>query len=644
MPEAQFLEEINDLLGRIEQSRSGRSLLEFFGQARPIPDDDGGFGPPHPMHGMNTRSPDARDSRGRSVPTNVLIVQSTTGKAGQHSWDEDARSDGRGAFSMVIVDPRKFTLFDDVALPPELTLAHELIHAAHALSGTLEEEAGKQRLGDMKALPGEEDDYATHALTVKDPKTPIGIVKRLAKGTEQDREKFLRNAKVTPEMRKKLENAIAQYESHRAYFRKQAWKQEQPVPVAESPDGSIELLYGITYEEYRTHGNQVALAWIDGAEKKNGKIVLKPSRRELASDEVALGNVAAAARRAAGRHAAEIDAAVSLAYAIKDARLRIRGITEVRIASELNLRTRVAYDTLTGWLRLVFATVPRSAVPDQALHAHHLAQLAEGLKEAGDATTAAEIERYIADLQNPAPVGPGVVRQVLCTSHEESMGHCVPQEALPAALLNEARGTLQDVGNSMVSTDTEPNPRPGQGMTVPEITVSSLLPGRIGFLGGRKAVTDSMLERIHSSSDNSSQGNKDWAAMYIGSTRAVSIGYMVADDPAETKTCQLLEIHLGQDAPKLELHYVPDSFFTLGEKTGAQKAESLKRHYGIPGQQRLMDALGTRSIILAMAAAEGEEGDEIIVPWEVANTWCTARLAQPQPGWDRSLHGFVDDE
>lgn len=127
-----FLNHVDDLLTRLEAVPSGKRLVDFFGQATPLPGPDG-FG---------KSAFTARYESGNSQPgiTTMILSRGARLTADTRALTDDthpART-GLGFFSYIEFNPRFAVVQDRVVLAPEIVLGHELIHAAHIVAGSME--------------------------------------------------------------------------------------------------------------------------------------------------------------------------------------------------------------------------------------------------------------------------------------------------------------------------------------------------------------------------------------------------------------------------------------------------------------------------------------------------------------------------
>ncbi|MEU1375041.1 M91 family zinc metallopeptidase [Streptomyces triculaminicus] len=353
-----YVGEIDFLLRRIESSEAGKRLVEFLGHARPLPDPDGTYGGPEDWDaGISTRvlcrhggsrksgrTPKQRDLAG----INVIITQATDGKPAQWSLNSRPKGplyNGRGVYSVVSFHPRVLLLSDDVATAPEVTLAHELIHAAHALAGTMDDTGhdDDERTRVRQAALAEterlfRERYGTgHAVSMTDP-GPVDVRGTGKSETRREREVF-----------------------YKATLSELSLRYLYPLPVAETEQGLV-VLRGVNWEEIRTHGSDVALEWIDGVVERHKGRRISPSPAEVRAERVAFDHHARAVVRA-GRRDADGLAALRDAAATWQQRTRVRGVTEVAIARDLGFRHRIAYVALTRTERVHHLAVPRNRIP-----------------------------------------------------------------------------------------------------------------------------------------------------------------------------------------------------------------------------------------------------------------------------------------
>ncbi|MFF4159164.1 M91 family zinc metallopeptidase [Streptomyces sp. NPDC001678] len=389
-----YMKEVDFLLRRIESSEAGKRLVEFLGHARPLPDPDGTYGGPEDRHeDISTRVlyrhhgsrksgpvPERRDLAG----INVIIAQATDGNPAQWSLNHRLGGplyNGLGAYSVVSFHPRVLMLSDDVATAPEMILAHELIHAAHALAGTMDD-AGHDN--DERAKVRQ----AALAETERLFRERYGIGYEVSKRNPGPVEARDTGKSETLQEREAFYRATGSELSLRYLY---------PLPVAETDQGLV-VLRGVNWEEIRTHGSDVALEWIDGVvERRKGRRI-SSSRAEVRAERVAFDHHARAVVRA-GRRDADSRAALRDAAATWQQRKRVRGVTEVAIARDLGLRHRIAYVALTRVERVLHLAVPRKRVP------HRLFAGASSFVYKGDTSFLKALETFLSTVDQAAAAG-----------------------------------------------------------------------------------------------------------------------------------------------------------------------------------------------------------------------------------------------
>ncbi|MFF4407382.1 M91 family zinc metallopeptidase [Streptomyces sp. NPDC001404] len=127
-----FLDHVDDLLARLEAVPSGKRLVDFFGQATPLPGPDGFGASAFTAQYEPGNSP-------ASISTVILSRGGGTVADTRTLTDETpAARTGLGYFSYIEFNPRFTVVQDRVILAPEIVLGHELIHAAHIVAGSME--------------------------------------------------------------------------------------------------------------------------------------------------------------------------------------------------------------------------------------------------------------------------------------------------------------------------------------------------------------------------------------------------------------------------------------------------------------------------------------------------------------------------
>jgi hypothetical protein len=439
-----FCAEIDQLLARIEKCESGKRLIDFFGKVCTVPDGDGKYGEPHPGLKINPRHLIAYDGL-NEVNINVVILanrdyrQTAHTIAALNSLHESAASDGLGAWSTVCVWPRAVLLTDRVAMPPELILAHELIHSMHHVSGTCEPRGTaeyKDAIARARRLAGKEfQDYFN-----------FEVARVLFQWPNRGR--------LSPDKRRDLTRQKYVWDE---LLVRATRKLVYPIPIAEI-DGKLQAHGDVVYEEVRTHGNEVALEWLDGVVA--GQDCLNPSPREAQSDGMVddwFGELLrATGRQPTPQAVKELNRVVVTKYW----RLKARGITEMRIARELAIATRLAYSPTTRRTPCMIATgVPRSALCDtvfsgedsvKALHdevgkvdptptgQHYALPRIKAFLAQGLCTSEAQREEVVQDSQDP---GWG---QWVCETLQESTEYRVDLSEIPGDLLGPQKDLIRD--------------------------------------------------------------------------------------------------------------------------------------------------------------------------------------------------------
>lgn len=442
-----YVREIDFLLRRIESAESGRRLIEFLGHAQPLPDPDGSYGGPDDWEsGVSKRAlfrhrGSRKDGRTPKRPDlagiNVIVAQATDGAPVQWSLASSLPGplyDGRGAFSIVQIHPRVLMLSDDVATAPEIVLAHELIHAAHALAGTLDDTghdaAERDRIQQAAIAEAERlfrEKYGTsYAVSRKNPDS-VKVRGTGKSETHQEREAF-----------------------YKATKRELSLRYSHPLPVAETDRGLV-VLRGVNWEEIRTHGSDVALEWINGVVQQHNGRRISLSQAEVRSERVAFDHHARAVVRASRRDDDSLAALRSAAVTWQQ-RKQVRGVTEVTIARDLGFRHRIAYTPLTRLQGVHHLGVPRARIP------HRVFAGASSFVYARDTSSLNALVTVLSPIDPPAAhgvwqhlsrlgaarleSGPLVEQRVCGRSPgrpvETSQPHWVSPDSVPAELRKEA--------------------------------------------------------------------------------------------------------------------------------------------------------------------------------------------------------------
>jgi hypothetical protein len=472
--EWEFIVELDRLVERIEQSPTGQRLVRFLGLGRPLPDPGGSYGPDSSADKMNPRAlfPHPRGPKDAPVGVNVLILHSTHAGATIFGLADPAgpsksepSSNGYGRFSVVAFHPRALLLVDDVAMPPELVLAHELIHAAHHLAGSVDNERLAPQVRVQIEVVARE--LAESTFNEKYRPTTWAAVEEQTKGKDT----------LTPKQKEQVEYFTTMLDVARK-------KLTNPIPVAEGPGGNLITIGGVDWEEHRTHGNHVAMEWHDGM-AANGGVGVARSRLERQSEDMAKRYLAQAAAEAASQGAKAVTAALDRAYATVEGRRGIRGLTEVGIARELRLRRRVAYDPLTGHSVFLHSALARADLPAAVFTAAATPTLAPDLTftkvdvrllqqfsaalKAVDAATAKKVDEHGKAVA--AATVPTVAAQRLCNSPRASQ----PPASAPsiAQLLSE----LTNDATRLVNQGKSTKPGPSKSVKESSSALLDLIPG-----------------------------------------------------------------------------------------------------------------------------------------------------------------------
>ncbi|WP_372405188.1 M91 family zinc metallopeptidase [Streptomyces luteireticuli] len=539
----EYIREIDFLLRRIESSEAGQRLVEFLGHARPLPDPDGSYGGPDDwVSGLNRRvlcGPRGSRKNDRTLTQrdlagiNVIIMQATDGDPAQWSLQHGGTGpqyDGRGAFSAVAFHPRVMLLVDDVPMAPEVTLAHELVHCAHALAGTTDE-TGKDT-AERRRIRQEATNEA------------VGLF-REKYGTGYQQSKRNPNPAKVPRTGKTETHAerMAFYDKT---FDELFLRRLHPLPVAETAQGLV-VLRDVFWEEIRTHGSDVALEWIDGIVQIHEGRRISPSPAEVRAERLAFDHHARAVVRA-GRRDEDALAALRDAAATWYQRKRVRGVSEVAIARDLGFRHRIAYVALTKVQNVCHLAVPRDRIPHRVfagassfVYAHDttsLDALAAALSTA-DPATADSVRAHRDELGAARPEHGSVLEQRGCRRGpdqpaETSRTHWVNPDSVPAELreqigviIHRARSGTSAKGKASRDMITDVyegravgTPRPGQGR-----------PGFVAMVPAKVDDHDKLLALARRYRDEAT-GTRQGCALVIG----LNEGYHHGEKEAERAT------------------------------------------------------------------------------------------------------------
>ncbi|MFK0297445.1 hypothetical protein ACIQU6_44275 [Streptomyces sp. NPDC090442] len=369
-----FYAEMDELLRILEGCNNGSSLLHLLAKLRPLPDDngtlEGHYGDAKEL-GINPRKltayqvkPDGKPDRTAPVEINVVIGQEHGELASCHSQAKDYASNGYGTYATVAFHPRTALLIDRNIIPPELVLAHELIHAAHILSGC------------MEANP---DDTA-HGVGWKDP---------------ADLAKMWFDSRFNREY-----STIRRW---RHPDNKEAWDR---LPQAEQSEinrlidieyanligiatiilqgrifaksGSSLIFQGPTrLEEAVTVGNDVIVAWLQGVRISVQPKVFHPAPGQQKADEIAWANYGRVQRYLPSNPTPEQGMTDEIAGGIPEWRIKMRNLTEQNLAADLHIIPRISYSPMLaklvqgrpeGMIKEIYLTKPRNQLADSEFH------------------------------------------------------------------------------------------------------------------------------------------------------------------------------------------------------------------------------------------------------------------------------------
>ncbi|GAA2687975.1 MULTISPECIES: hypothetical protein [Actinosynnema] len=452
---ARYVDEVDHLLRRLEGTDAGRRLVGFFASARPLPDRrgktlEGDHGQDDPTFGINPRRWKAVSTAEpqERVAITVVILQSEelvdechvlpTGLAGACA--------GLGAAPTVVFGPRDVLLIDRVVLAPELVLGHELVHAAHVVSGCMSRGPSVHK-ADTRSPEG----LASALFTAETGRNARQFTAWL------DRANEAAFAKLTAGQQSRIKDMDALHTELLGLARRAF----SPVmPVREKPTGGVVFQKPVVdLEEAKTHGSDLTSAWFHGVHAVVDLRRIRPTSAELDSDSAATGEVQRLERilnAKSGRPKSAELAALASARLVRKLRLGVRDVTEVLLARQLGLPTRTAYaPTLSkqesGGVvvhldRPLRLSVPRAALPDAAFseEAPHTAlrsALAKVTPEPGFPNPATQLDEYVAALTaweagNPAPAAasgwkPGDTPLTGCVTGKPIATATVDQGAVP---------------------------------------------------------------------------------------------------------------------------------------------------------------------------------------------------------------------
>ncbi|MFJ3638095.1 hypothetical protein [Streptomyces sp. NPDC090112] len=501
LPPDEFTEEIDKILGLLEARNLGRTLVNYFGSAYPIPDRDGGYGATGLTHPINARLLVGEDGDGNSHPINVLILQSARGYIGCRPTSWRGARDGTGASSVISFTPRAFVLFDELVLLPEIILAHEMIHALHNGMGANDPRAaGQKAQGDrlrrsvkvaseayweaaqnfdtsretwhpenlrklelashiwklckLRKNPAEADVYELElaALGVPVTRSEASLVE-IEPGDGNDAP-----SRRARDLRARLD--FFDEKQTEAYV--DAWKEMYPVPVMlESPEASVNggqilMGYGVNAEEYTAHGAPLAQIWINGAS------ILEPDGDGIGRIFPHLSEPLENSLKLARGYAAGPLDPEEIPYADATARARedCCRISELRIASEHGVLTRKNYEARLLQPQTVHASVARSKFSSQLLDGN-LANFSMALVDAAlnvrsERNVAVEqvnfVEKYISQAEAAKMVPPAMEIQFIECSTGEISSISTRHPLLTTGQLSDIYYILQCIERGVIYT------------------------------------------------------------------------------------------------------------------------------------------------------------------------------------------------
>ncbi len=262
----EFCGELDDLLKRIEgipsdRSTMGRTLVNFFGRSHLIPRDDGtitgSYDPDTPNFDIMGRRLEAffaetggTPDKGHPAEINCIIIQNNCRDDRARTVNDWAAENGLGAFAIIEFYTRSLYLIDEQALPPELLLAHELIHAAHIVAGSVQQERST-----VAARWGEDETAFARALF--NARTKIG---------SEEVERYIRDKEAYERLEVEQQLEIDAHWKDLVRLRELAVNMiEFPVPSRKAAIALPGLYYQdlAEYEEAVTVGNDVCKIWLN---------------------------------------------------------------------------------------------------------------------------------------------------------------------------------------------------------------------------------------------------------------------------------------------------------------------------------------------------------------------------------------------
>ncbi|GGX56250.1 hypothetical protein [Streptomyces noursei] len=446
-----FYRELEILLGRLERCEKGKKLINFFGLVKTIPDPDGTYDKKGPddiwKTGINPRKLDAVYDDGKSASINVVILQSPDNRACAYTVSavkREASSGGEynrysyrgyGAWGTVNISTSYVLLIDDCAMPPELLLAHELIHVAHFVSGNQSWDffTGDER----KRLSKEVERLAREEFVTKYSQPYSSVTKWLSK---QCRKEF---NNLPEAMRKKIQKVDEVFKADLEGYKRKLL----PLPIEISAIGKLKAGGQLNLEEVLTHGNKVCLEWMNGVSGKS----FTPSTQDQIADGVAKRYEEVRRVRGTLKDLAQVSLTRTL-------RRVVREVTEVGIAEQLSIKTRIAYIPTTSRKQCeINFGISRGDIPDSCFSGDGdtpLKNLRDHLQGSDQSKLGKDAVRKINKFLKQPLSSHAVATEVDdddwiipidCTTGETSLGELVDPQMIPEDLRVEAQRLAQDV-------------------------------------------------------------------------------------------------------------------------------------------------------------------------------------------------------
>ncbi|MBW4716412.1 hypothetical protein [Saccharothrix obliqua] len=453
---AEYVDEVEHLVRRLENTDAGRRLIGFFASGYPLPERrskslPGDYGPDDAKFGVNPRRWKAVTAAKpqREVPVNVVILQDETFEDHCHvlpGGAPDAET-GLGAAPTVVFGPRNGVLIDRVALAPELVLGHELVHAVHVLSGSLNQ-------GDhvWKAKTGSPEGLAAALFTAETGRDAHQFTAWLAPANAAA------FRKLPVEQREWIEDMVKLH-GELVVLARQALAPVMPVP--EKPTGGVVFQKPIVHlEEARTHGADLTTAWFHGVYVEVDLRRIRPTVAERDSDSSANGEVQRLVKLVKPKE----KAALAAAELVRQLRLTTRDVNEVVLARQLGLPTRMSYvptlskQTGSGEVqahlhRRLHLPVKRADLPDAAFTGQAPHTALRAALAAAEPKSVVPLDEYVAALnawesgQAVAADGwrPGDTPVTNCLTGQPIRTVTVATSTVPQQLRDRAAEVARDV-------------------------------------------------------------------------------------------------------------------------------------------------------------------------------------------------------